>query len=119
MQQNNIEFWIDVNLPPVMAEWIIKDFGIAAKSFKELDFNTEEDITIFTFATKRFNTVVITTKDIDFKNLSQEISLRPRILYLNVGNISNKILKEILYKSLKEVIKIFSETDESLIEINQ
>jgi predicted nuclease of predicted toxin-antitoxin system len=118
MQQNNIEFWIDVNLPPVMAEWIIKDFGIGAKSFKELDFNTEEDITVFTIAAKRFNTVVITTKDIDFKNLSHGISLRPRILYLNVG-IFQINFKEILYRSLKEVIKIFSETDESLIEINK
>jgi predicted nuclease of predicted toxin-antitoxin system len=119
MQQNKLEFWIDVNLPPVMADWIVEDFGISAKSFKELNFKTEIDITVFKIAAKRFNTIVITTKDIDFKNLSEDISLHPKILYLNVGNISNKILKEIVYKSLKEVIKIFSETDESLIEITK
>jgi predicted nuclease of predicted toxin-antitoxin system len=119
MLQNNLEFWIDVNLPPVMAVWLKKDFGISAKSFNELKFNTEEDITVFKSAVKRFNTIVITTKDIDFKNLAEEISIQPKILYLNVGNISNKILKEIVYKSLKEVIRIFSETDESLIEITK
>jgi hypothetical protein len=27
MQQNNLEFSIDVNLPPVMAVWV-KDFGV-------------------------------------------------------------------------------------------
>ena len=81
MQQNNFEFWIDVNLPPVMAKWIIKDFGISAKSFAELYYNTEEDITVFTIAANRFNTVIFTTKDIDFKNFSQEINLRPNPLF--------------------------------------
>jgi predicted nuclease of predicted toxin-antitoxin system len=66
MQQNNFEFWIDVYLPPVMAKWIIKDFGISAKSFAELYYNTE-DITVFTIAANRFNTVIFTTKDIDLK----------------------------------------------------
>ncbi|HEU5052866.1 MAG TPA: DUF5615 family PIN-like protein, partial [Hanamia sp.] len=106
-----------VNLPPVIAVWLKKDFGVSARSFNELNLNTERDITIFTMAVKRLNTVVITTKDIDFKNLSEKIIPGPRILYLNVGNVSNRVLKEILYKSLEQVIRIFSETDESLIEI--
>ncbi len=119
MQQNNLEFWIDVNLPPAMAKWIQEDFGISAKSFKELNFDTEKDVIVFTIAAKKFNTIIITTKDIDFKNLAEELSIHPRILYLNLGNISNKILKEIVYKSLKEVIKIFSETNDTLIEITK
>jgi len=118
MLQNNLEFWIDVNLPPAMAAWLRNDFGVSAKSFKELNFDTEKDISVFTIAAKKLNTIVITTKDVDFKNLSEEIIPGPRILYLNVGNISNKALKVIIYKSLKEVIRIFSETDDSLIEIS-
>ena len=69
MQQNNLEFWIDMNLPPAMAKWIQQDFGIPAKSFKDLNFNTEKDEVVFAIATKRFNTVIITTKDVDFKNI--------------------------------------------------
>jgi predicted nuclease of predicted toxin-antitoxin system len=117
MQQNNLEFWIDVNLPPIMAVWIRKDFGVSAKSFNELNFDTEKDVTVFTRAVQRFNTIVITTKDVDFKNLSEEIIPGPRILYVNVGNISNKALKEVVYKSLDNAIRIFSQTDETLIEI--
>ena len=86
MQQNNLEFWIDVNLPPVMAVWL-KDFGVSAKSFNELNYSTEEDISVFKKAVKRFNTVVMTSKDVDFKNLSEEIFPAPKIVYLNVGNI--------------------------------
>jgi predicted nuclease of predicted toxin-antitoxin system len=117
MQQNNLEFWIDLNLPPVMAKWLQEDFQVSAKSFKELNFETEEDILVFRKAATRINTIVITTKDIDFKNLVNDSSTPPKILYLNVGNISNKMLKEIIYKSFAEVIRIFSETDNSLIEI--
>jgi predicted nuclease of predicted toxin-antitoxin system len=117
MQPNNLEFWIDLNLPPAMAKWLQEDFQVSAKSFKELNFETEEDISIFKQASNRINTIVITTKDIDFKNLVNDINSPPKILYLNVGNISNKMLKEIIYKSFKEVLRIFSETDSSLIEI--
>jgi predicted nuclease of predicted toxin-antitoxin system len=117
MQQNNLEFWIDLNLPPVMAKWLQEDFQVSAKSFKDLTFEMEEDIVVFRKAASRINTIVITTKDIDFKNLVNDNSTPPKILYLNVGNISNKMLKEIIYKSFTEVLRIFSETDNSLIEI--
>lgn len=100
-----------------MAKWLREDFQVSAKSFKELNFETEEDISVFRKAANRINTIVITRKDIDFKNLVNSNSTPPKILYLNVGNISNKMLKEIIYKSFKEVIRIFSETDDSLIEI--
>ncbi len=101
-----------------MAKWIQEDFDVTAKSFKELNFDSEEDVVVFNIAAKRFNTVVITTKDIDFKNLS-EISVRPKILYLNVGNISNIVLKQIFYKSIKEIIRLFVETDDFFIEITK
>ncbi len=119
MPANNLEFWIDVNLPPVMATWLKKDFGVSAQSFNELNFGREKDLAVFIRAVKRFNTIVITTKDVDFKNLSEQITPSPRIRYLNVGNVSNKILNEIIYKSLEKVIRIFSETDETLIEITK
>jgi predicted nuclease of predicted toxin-antitoxin system len=119
MLQNNLEFGIDINLPPVMAAWLRTDFGVSAKSFNELNFDTEKDIAVFNSAVKRFNTIVITTKDVDFKNLSEEIIPGPRILYPNVGNVSNKTLKELIYKSLEKVIQIFSHTHESLIEITK
>jgi predicted nuclease of predicted toxin-antitoxin system len=82
MLQNNLEFWSDRNLPPAMAVWVRKDFGASAKSFNELNFDTEKDIAVFTSAVKRFNTIVISTKDVDFKNLSEEIIPGLRILYL-------------------------------------
>lgn len=47
------------------------------------------------------------------------MGIHPRILYLNIGNVSNKMLKEIIYKSLKDVIKTFLETENFFIEIKK
>ena len=117
MQQNNLEFWIDINLPPVMATWLKDDFNVSAKTFKELNFEREEDIIIFRKAANKMHIVVITTKDIDFKNLSKEFGAPPKILYLNIRSISNKLLKEIIYKYFKTILQTFIETDDPLIEI--
>ena len=54
-----------------MAEWIEKDFGISAKSFKELKFDTEKDIVVFTRAAKKFNTIVITTMMLTLETLQK------------------------------------------------
>ncbi len=119
MLQHNLEFWIDFNLPPVMAEWLKEDFNVSAKSFKELNFETEDDTTVFKRAVNKFNIVVITTKDSDFVKLANDFLNPPKILYISVGNISNKKLKEIIYKQFKEVLKIFSESNNYLIEIGK
>ena len=117
MQEYNLEFWIDMNLPPAMAKWLIEDFNVAAKSFKELDFERADDSTVFKTAANKLGIVVITTKDVDFKNLSNEFGPPPKILYLNIRNVSNKVLKEIIYKHLTSILKTFTETNDSLIEI--
>jgi predicted nuclease of predicted toxin-antitoxin system len=117
MQPEILEFWIDHNLPPKMANWLQKDFKVVAKSFQELGFESTEDISVFRIAAAKINTVIITTKDVDFVTLSDQINT-PRILYLNVGNISNKKLKEVIYNSFGEALKIFLETDNSLVEIS-
>ena len=101
-----------------MAAWLEIDFNVAAKSFQELGFQTTEDREVFRKASRKINTVVITTKDIDFVSLTQEIAEIPRVLYLIVGNVSNKKLKEIIHKSFGEGLRIFSETNNSLVEIS-
>lgn len=78
MLKNNLEFWIDMNLPPAMVVWIQEGFGITAKSFKELNFETEEGRVVFSIAAKRLNTIVITTKEVDFKNLAEDLISRPK-----------------------------------------
>ena len=118
MQPDLLEFWIDMNLPPIMVSWLVNDFNVSAKSFYDLGFAVADDSEVYKTAAKQSNSVIITTKDVDFINLSKEIGPPPKILYLNIGNISNKMLKQIIYKHFSEVIKMFVETDKYLIEIS-
>lgn len=118
MQHNNLEFWIDMNLPPALAVWLAENFNVAAKSFVELNFHTTEDVDVFKHAALYPSVIVITTKDYDFVEISNRPGGGPRVLYLNVGNVTNSQLKEILKKHFSLALKILTETNQSLVEIN-
>lgn len=117
MKPEQLEFWIDLNLPPSMATWLHDAFAVNAKSFFELGFLLKSDIEVFKIAQSRLNTIIITTKDIDFLQFQEQSTNPPKILYINTGNVSNKQLKEIILKSFPEVISIFTKTNQTLIEI--
>ncbi|MEP7143617.1 MAG: DUF5615 family PIN-like protein [Ferruginibacter sp.] len=106
MLHNNLEFWIDMNLPPSLAAWLTDNFSVVAKSFVELNFQTTEDAEVFKEASLYSSVIVITTKDYDFVNISSEPGGRPRVLYLNIGNVTNKQLKEILRIHFSQALKI-------------
>jgi predicted nuclease of predicted toxin-antitoxin system len=118
MHPDKLEFWIDLNLPPKMAEWLTNDFDVFAKSFKELNFENTSDIEVYKIAAKTPGTIIITTKDIDFVNFQNSIGTPPKILYLNIGNISNENLKLLIQNKFAEVIQLFLKTNKSLIEIS-
>jgi predicted nuclease of predicted toxin-antitoxin system len=117
-QLSSLEFWIDLNLPPKMADWLKEEFNVNAKSFKALNFALTPDVEVYKLAAKKNNIIVITTKDIDFKNYQNIIGAPPKILYLNVGNISNKNLKILMLEKFSAILELFLNTTESLIEIS-
>lgn len=111
------EFWIDMNLPPSLAEWITTNYQFPAKSFFELGFAATDDAVIFNLARKSPHTIVITTKDIDFVNLVEAKGQPPKILYVNTGNISKNQFLLLFGKSFEAVITLFKEDQQTLIEI--
>ena len=119
MLHNKLEFWIDVNLPSRLAIWIKKEFKCPAKSFIELNLQTSSDIEIFKKASVNPNIVIITTKDYDFVVIRNRKEGKPRILYLNIGNVSNKTLREIFDLYFLNAFKILTRTDQVLVEIKK
>ena len=87
--------------------------------FKELGFEITPDAEVYKIAAKHKNIIVITTKDVDFKNIQSTIGSPPRILYLNTGNISNEKLKELILVKFEEVLLLFSDPENIFIEISQ
>ena len=54
-QLDEIEFWIDLNLPPQMASWLEEEFRVKAKSFKELQFEITPDVEVYKMAAQKDN----------------------------------------------------------------
>jgi len=118
MQPDSLEFWIDLNLPAKMAEWLHDDFGVKARSFLNLGFLEVADVQVYKLAAQQVNTIIITTKDIDFLNYQNIVGAPPKILYLNIGNLSNQDLKQIIQQKFPAVLQYFTTTDQSFIEIS-
>ncbi len=83
MPHDYLEFWVDMNLPSCLADWINIEFKFSAKSFFELGYQTTLDVEVFMSAANKPNIVVITTKDYDFVDIKKRLQGTPRILYLN------------------------------------
>ncbi len=60
--------WIDAQLPPTLATWIVETFGVTAVSSRELGLRDAKDAEILE-AAKQHNNVVVMSKDSDFVDL--------------------------------------------------
>lgn len=100
-----------------MAVWIKEDYGFEAKTFKELNFAKTQDYEIFKKAAANPSVVIITTKDYDFVVMTDLPGNLPKVLYMNVGNVTNKKLREIFDNHFAEAVKLLSNTNQQLIEI--
>ncbi len=119
MPPDNLEFWIDMNLPSCLADWIKSEFKVPAKTFVELGYQTTPDLQVFKDAANNFNVIVITTKDYDFVEIRNRRAGKPRILYLNIGNVTNKILRQIFDLYFLDAFNILTEKNQMLVEINK
>lgn len=119
MPPDKLEFWIDMNLPSCLAEWIITEYQFSAKSFLQLGYQNTSDLEVFRAAANKPAVIVITTKDYDFVDLKNQHGSSTKILYFNIGNVTNKTLRQIFDLYFAEAIKILSNPNQSLVEIKK
>lgn len=107
--------WIDAQLSPALAKWIIENFAnIEATAVRDLGFRDAEDRVIY-FSARNANATVM-TKDSDFLELQKRLGAPPKIIWVTCGNTSNARLKEILSSNLQQVVELL-ESGEILVEI--
>lgn len=105
---------IDTQLPPKLVNIFI-DLGhdaVHTKSYAHGVFLTDADIRKLALNEER----IIITKDSDFYNNHFKNAMMPPILYLRLGNISNKDLISLLKNNLSSIISAL-EGDARLIMI--
>lgn len=106
--------WIDAQLPPALAAWLSRRFGVEAAPLRDLGLRDAEDTAIFHAA--RDAGAVILTKDSDFLAILEHHGPPPQVVWVTVGNTSNRALQYILETTWPTVASLLTE-GEALVEI--
>jgi predicted nuclease of predicted toxin-antitoxin system len=98
-------YWIDAQLPPLLASWLNETFDVEAYALRDLQLRDAEDLEIFQ-AARQVNAIII-SKDNDFVELVLRKETPPQLLWLTCGNVTNKRLQALfvqLFPRAKELL---------------
>lgn len=84
-----MRFLVDAQLPPALASWL-NQHGHAAKAVRELGLRDASDKAIWKFSHE--DSCIIVTKDEDFVERTLRSNDGPQILWLRIGNCTNRVL---------------------------
>src|SRR5437762_2823622 len=108
-----MRFLVDAQLPPALAQWLGAR-GFSATPVRELGLRDSDDGSIWHFATNAGWTVL--TKDEDFVARCVGDVTAPAVVWLRIGNCTNRVLFAWLEPMLPEINRRLA-LGEKLIEI--
>lgn len=108
-----MRFLVDAQLPPALAPWLGKQ-GLPATPVRDLGLRESDDGSIWNFATSGGWTVI--TKDEDFVARCVGNPAAPAIVWLRIGNCTNRVLFAWLEPFLSEINNRLSQ-GEKFIEV--
>jgi predicted nuclease of predicted toxin-antitoxin system len=108
-----MRFLVDAQLPPALARWL-GERGFAATPVRERGLRDSDDGSIWNFATEGGWTVL--TKDEDFVARCVSNPAAPPVVWLRIGNCTNRVLFGWLEPLLPE-IKTRLNAGEKIIEV--
>lgn len=108
------DIWIDAQLPPALARWLVSDYGAKAKHVMELGLLQSPDRVIFERA-RAINAVVL-TKDVDFVRLLERHGPPPRIVWVTAGNLTNPALRVLVDRHWRRIVELLL-AGEELVEL--
>ncbi|MCO5053721.1 MAG: DUF5615 family PIN-like protein [Verrucomicrobiae bacterium] len=94
-------FLIDAQLPPALARWL-REAGHDAKHVEDVNLREAEDSPIWRYALE--NQTILITKDEDFAARAKQSGNAPVIVWLRVGNVSNRVLRQWLLPQLPQIL---------------
>jgi predicted nuclease of predicted toxin-antitoxin system len=97
-----VRFWLDAHLSPKLIPWLRKEFDLEAAAVRDLGLRDAKDPEIFHEA--RRQRAVVMTKDHDFVDLVERLGSPPQVLWLTLGNTSNRHLREVLGRELSTAL---------------
>ena len=97
-----MRFIIDAQLPPALARWL-RDASHEAKHVEDVNLREAEDSPVWRYALEQ-QTILI-TKDEDFAERARQGGKAPVIVWLRVGNVSNRVLRQWFLPQLPQIIE--------------
>lgn len=94
---------MDAQLPPALARWL-REQGYEAQAVREVGLREAGDSAIWAYA--RRTSAVILTKDEDFAARSLQTAEGPPVVWLRVGNTSNRALRAWLEPRLAGMVQL-------------
>jgi len=110
-----VTIWIDAQLSPALALWIVQTFGVSALALRDVGLRDATDREIF-LAAKQQSTIVM-TKDADFVKLLDTLGPPPQVIWVTCGNTSNAHLKKLLRTALPRTLELLS-SGEIMVEVS-
>jgi len=104
---------VDAQLPPALARWL-GERSLSASPVRDLGLRESDDGSIWNFATEGGWTVI--TKDEDFVARCVGNPEAPAVVWLRLGNCTNRVLFAWLEPFLPEILRRLSD-GEKLIEV--
>jgi predicted nuclease of predicted toxin-antitoxin system len=108
-----LRFLIDAQLPPALASHLIA-IGHEAEHVNEIERGVATDAEIWAYAIEAG--AVIVTKDEDFAALARDDPSGAPVIWIRLGNVTNRALWAALEPLLAEIVEAL-EAGERLIEI--
>lgn len=108
-----MRFLVDAQLPPTLARWLGEQ-GLSATPVREVGLRDADDGSILNFATTGGWTLI--TKDEDFAMRSAIDPAAPPVVWVRLGNCTNKSLFALLQPHIDEIRRRL-ESGEKLVEV--
>lgn len=97
-----MKFWVDAQLPPMLAEWLSREYRVDARSLRELGLRDATDIEIFQAAHEA--QAVVVSKDNDFVELVSLYGPPPKLLWVTCGNVTNRGLQAVFKETFPDAL---------------
>jgi predicted nuclease of predicted toxin-antitoxin system len=101
-----VKFLVDAQLPPALARWL-REAGHDAQAVREVGLREAHDNDIWRQASA--TGAILVTKDEDFASRAQQDASGPVVLWLRVGNTSNRALRAWFLPQLPQILALIQQ----------
>lgn len=111
-----MKLWLDAHVSFKLVPWLRAEFDVAAEAVRDLGLRHAGDLEIFEAA--REASAIMVTKDRDFVELVERLGSPPQVLWLTLGNTTNRHLRQVFGSKLQAALDLL-QRGEPVVELTE